>query len=167
MDIDEFLYNYTSLENLLNNYLFEMEKKYRYQPSKDCLTIYKKHSLYFEKGELIVLASRPSIGKTVLALNWGLDFALKQKKAVGFITSGIPNSEYLTLRLLSLESKISPVKIRNCMLAKNDIKLLQKASSKLFDLPIFISDIPNAKFEDIENISTEMVNKKNWLLHKV
>mgnify|MGYP004480696599 CR=1 FL=1 len=126
---------------------------------KNCLNLYNNQHLNFYKKELTVLASRPSMGKTALALNWTREFAANQNKSVGFISAGIPDSETLFLRLLSLESKIYPTKIRRGFLSVNDLEKIQNACKKLYNLPIFISDIPNSKFEDIESIATDMVNK--------
>ena len=158
MDIDEHSYNYEQLDKLLYRFL-SSRNKYKNTPPKDSLIIYDNKQLYFEKGEFIILASRPSIGKTALALNWVYDFAAKQNKPVGFITSGIPDSESLILRLITLESKISPAKLISGLLSEKDIEKISDASSKISNLPIYISDIPNAKFKDIETASTEMVNK--------
>lgn len=126
---------------------------------KNCLNLYNNQYLNFYKKELTVLASRPSIGKTALALNWARDFAANQNKPVGFISSGNPDSETLFLRLLSLESKIALTKIRRVFLSVNDCDQIQKACKKLYNLPIFISDIPNSKFEDIKTIANDMVSK--------
>ena len=158
MDIDEHSYNYEQLDKLLYKFL-SSRKKYKNTPPKDSLIIYDNKQLCFEKGELIVLASRPSIGKTTLALNWMYDFASNQNKPVGFITSGIPDSEYLTMRILALASKINPAKLRCGLLNKNDTEQIEKAASKLSNLPIFISDIPNVKFEDVETVAAEMMRK--------
>ena len=118
------------------------------------------HNLHMSmnQGELIVLASRPSIGRTMLTINWGLDLAANYNKPVGFITAGIHDSESLTFRLLAFQSKISPAKLRNSLLSEKDTKQIEYAATKLNSLPIFISDIPNAKFEDIETTANEMVN---------
>lgn len=126
---------------------------------KNCLNLYNNQHLNFYKKELTVLASWPSIGKTALALNWAQDFAGNQNKSVGFISAGIPDSETLFLRLLSLESKIYPTKIRRGFLSVNDLKKIKNACKKLYNLPIFISDIPNSKFKDIKNIANNMVSK--------
>ncbi len=125
----------------------------------DCLNLYNNQYLNFYKEELTILAAGPSQGKTALALNWARDFAATQKKPVGFISSGIPDSENLSLRLLSLEFKIPLAKIRKGLLSINDFEKMQNACKKLYNLPIFISDIPNSKFEDIESIATDMVSK--------
>ena len=159
MDIDEHSYNYEQLDKLLYKFL-SSRKKYKNTPPKDSLIIYDNKQLCFEKGELIVLASRPSIGKTALALNWMYDFAANQNKPVGLITSGIPDSQSLILHLLALESKISPAKLRTGLLNENDTELIANATTKLCNLPIFLGDIPNAKFEDIETTATEMLNKE-------
>lgn len=101
---------------------------------KNCLNLYNNQYLNFYKEELTILAAGPSQGKTALALNWTRDLAINQKKTVGFISSEIPDSETLFLRLLSLESKIPLVKIRKCLLSVNDLEKIQNACKKLYDL---------------------------------
>ena len=152
-----FAKNVYAMNELIQASIFKMEKKRALD--KTCLKLYNNPCLCLNKSEIIVLASRPSIGKTALAINWGLDFAAHQNTSVGFITSGIPDSEFLILRLLALESKISPVKLRSGFLYENDIEQIEYTVSKLSNLPIFICDRPNINFENIETVATEMVNK--------
>lgn len=152
--------NYYSINKLMNLSIDKLSESYLSKvKKKNCLNLYNNQHLNFYKKELTVLASRPSMGKTALALNWTREFAANQNKSVGFISAGIPDSETLFLRLLSLESKIYPTKIRRGFLSVNDLEKIQNACKKLYNLPIFISDIPNSKFEDIESIATDMVNK--------
>lgn len=148
---------YSSINQLLEIPLSKLEK-WSSSP-KNCLNPYKCKYLNLKRGELTILASGLSVEKTVLALNWIRDFAARQNKPIGYISSGIPDSEYVVLRLLSLESKVNHIKIRNDYLKESDIRQIEDACSKLSELPFFIRDIPNAKYRDIECIATEMVRK--------
>lgn len=156
----EYTNNYYHISKLLNLSIDKLsELTLSKVEKKNCLNLYNNHHLNFYKKELTVLASWPSIGKTALALNWAQDFAGNQNKSVGFISAGIPDSETLFLRLLSLESKITHSRITRGLLSVNDFKKIENACKKLYNLPIFISDIPNSKFKNIETIANNMVSK--------
>lgn len=156
----EYTNNYYHISKLLNLSIDKLsELTLSKVEKKNCLNLYNNPYLNFYKKELTILASRPSMGKTALALNWTREFAANQNKPVGFISAGIPDSETLFLRLLSLESKITHSRITRGLLSVNDFKKIENACKKLYNLPIFISDIPNSKLEDIETIATDMVNK--------
>lgn len=156
----EYTNNYYSINKLMNLSIDKLSESCLSKvEKKNCLNLYNNPYLNFYKKELTILASRASMGKTALALNWTREFAANQNKPVGFISAGIPDSETLFLRLLSLESKIYPTKIRRGFLSLNDLKKIKNACKKLYNLPIFISDIPNSKFKDIETIANNMVSK--------
>ena len=93
-------------------------------------------------GELIVLAARPSIGKTTLALDISRNVALGTGKAVGIFSLEMGNFQ-VVLRLLCGEAKIDLKDVRDGRLTQsqwaNDI---MSAAGKLSSAPIFIDDTP-------------------------
>lgn len=96
-----------------------------------------------QKADLIVLASRPSLGKTTLALNIAREAAVNHKVPVGIFSIEM-SKEQLIDRLLAAESGVNLWKIRTGRLSdsgqENDFTKLQKAFGALSDAPIFIDD---------------------------
>jgi replicative DNA helicase len=91
------------------------------------------------EGELIILAARPGVGKTSLALNMGVHAALKEKRAVAVFSLEMP-SDQLALRLLSSEAKVSLKKLREGGLTDHDMSKINTAAADLYGAPIYIDD---------------------------
>ncbi len=91
-----------------------------------------------QNGDLIVLAARPSMGKTALALN--VASAASQAGFVVGIFSLEMGAEQLTLRLLSAEAEIAHHKIRNADLNSQEWVNLTGAAAKLSERRVFIDD---------------------------
>lgn len=100
----------------------------------------------FQKGDLIVLAARPSMGKTALALNMALS-AVKHGCRVGIFSLEM-SAEQLTLRLLSIESGIPHYNIKNASISSDEWIALTATAGNLAEMKIFIDDSP------IMNVST-------------
>lgn len=94
----------------------------------------------FQKGDLIVLAARPSMGKTALALNMALA-AAKYGSRVGIFSLEM-SAEQLTLRLLSIESGIPHYKIKNASISSEEWITLTATAGNLAEMKIFIDDSP-------------------------
>jgi replicative DNA helicase len=92
----------------------------------------------FQNSDFIVLAARPSMGKTALALSMAR-YAAAQNKAVGFFSLEMA-AEQLTLRLLSAESCIPHHKIRNASISSDEWIVLTHVAGQLAELKIFIDD---------------------------
>jgi len=92
----------------------------------------------FQKGDFIVLAARPSMGKTALALSMGLNAAM-QDLCVGIFSLEM-SAEQLTLRLLSAYSGIPHYNIRNARVSSDEWKELVNVSAQLSSLKFFIDD---------------------------
>lgn len=92
----------------------------------------------FQSGDLIVLAARPSMGKTALALSIGLA-AANQGKSVGFFSLEMA-AEQLTLRLLSMQSAIAHHNIRNAMITSDEWVEMTNVAAHLANLKFFIDD---------------------------
>lgn len=141
------------IENLETNYKANFEDENQY-----VTTNFK--NIYFKKGNLIILASRPCMGKTSLALNLLLNIATKKKKAVGYITCGEFDETDITRKLLGFSSEISMYKIKSAHLKLEDVEKLRKKSGELWEAPIFINDSPNILFEEFELAAKLMVEQQ-------
>lgn len=92
----------------------------------------------FQKSDLVVLAARPSMGKTAIALNIAVH-AAAQGIAVGFFSLEM-SAEQLTLRLLSTESGIAHQNIRNASISSEEWIELTNVATQLAGRKMFIDD---------------------------
>lgn len=99
-------------------------------------------------SELIVLAARPSQGKTALALNIAAHAGV-QKRIPCVIFSLEMSREQLAQRMLCSEAHVSSYKLRGGQLASEDWDRLSHALGRLADAPIFIDDSPNITVMDL------------------
>ncbi len=95
----------------------------------------------WQPGELIILAARPSMGKTALALNFVEAAILTQDKPALVFSMEMPSGS-LVKRMLSSIGRIDQGKIRNGKLTEEDWPKLSAAVSKMKDRPLFIDDTP-------------------------
>ena len=95
-----------------------------------------------QKSDLIILAARPSIGKTSLALNMAEHAAVREGKTVGIFSLEM-SKEQLVLRLLSSVANIDSQRLRTGFLEEMDFTRLAPAMNTLAEAPIFIDDTPN------------------------
>jgi replicative DNA helicase len=95
-----------------------------------------------QRSDLILVAARPSIGKTSLALNFAEHAAVKQSKVVGVFSLEM-SKEQLVLRLLSSVADVDSHLLRTGFLEEIHFARLAPAMSKLAEAPIFIDDTPN------------------------
>lgn len=95
-----------------------------------------------QSGDLIIIAGRPSMGKTAFALNIAANAALDGRIPVAVFSLEM-SKEQLGLRLLSSEAGVSGSKMRSGFLSQNqDWPALTAAADKLFSAPIYIDDTP-------------------------
>src|SRR5947208_10652376 len=93
----------------------------------------------FHGGEMIVIAARPSMGKTSLAMNIAENVCIEQKLPVGVFSLEM-SSESLVLRMLCSRSRVNMRNIRDGFLAERDFPKLTGAAGKLANAPLFIDD---------------------------
>ncbi len=93
----------------------------------------------FHGGEMIVIAARPSMGKTSLAMNIAEHVALEAKLAVGVFSLEM-TAESLVLRMLCSRSRVNLRNVREGFLAERDFPKLTGAAGKLAGSPLFIDD---------------------------
>lgn len=103
----------------------------------------------WQPGELIVLAARPSMGKTALALNFVETAILNQDKPVLVFSMEMP-AQALVVRMLSSIGRINQGKIRSGKLTEEDWPKLSTAVAKMKDRPLFIDDTPGLTPQDMK-----------------
>src|SRR3954469_697323 len=92
-------------------------------------------------GEMIVIAARPSMGKTSLAMNIAEHVSIEEKQPVGVFSLEM-TAESLVLRMLCSRSRVNLRNIRDGFLAERDFPKLTGAAGKLANAPLFIDDTP-------------------------
>ena len=90
-------------------------------------------------GEMVVIAARPSMGKTSLAMNVAEHVSIEQRLPVGVFSLEM-TAESLVLRMLCSRSRVNLRNIREGFLAERDFPKLTGSASKLANAPLFIDD---------------------------
>jgi len=95
----------------------------------------------FQKSDLIILAARPSAGKTALALNMAVNAAKRYGQRVAFFSLEM-SAEQLVQRLLAAETGINQQRLRLGQINEDEWPLLMEAAGLLSNTPMFIDDTP-------------------------
>ncbi len=95
----------------------------------------------FQNSDFIIIAGRPSMGKTALALSIARNTSLEYKNPVAFFSIEMASSQ-LVIRLLSAEAKINQQNIRTGKLKSSDTHKIIQALGRLSDSPLYIDDSP-------------------------
>lgn len=115
----------------------------------------------FQKSDLIILAARPSMGKTALALDIARKTAIKHKTAVGIFSLEM-SSQQLTDRMLSAQSNVDSWKLRTGKIKKeDDFERLQEGMASLSEAPIFIDDQPSATVLSMRSVARRLKLEKD------
>ena len=95
----------------------------------------------FQKSDLVILAARPSVGKTALALNFAANAAKKYAQRVAFFSLEM-SAEQLVQRLLSSETGINQQRLRLGDVKEEEWLMLMEAAGVLSETLLFIDDTP-------------------------
>jgi replicative DNA helicase len=96
----------------------------------------------FQKSDLVVVAARPSVGKTSFALNIAEHAAVREHKSVGVFSLEM-SKEQLVLRLLSSVANIDSKRLRTGFLEELDFTRIAPAMNDLSEAALYIDDTPN------------------------
>jgi replicative DNA helicase len=103
-----------------------------------------------QRSDLIVIAARPSMGKTAIMLNMALDIATKAKQGSVLYFSLEMSKEQLVDRLLAAEARVDAWKLRTGEgLTDEDFERLSAAMGELAEAPIFIDDTSGITVSDL------------------
>jgi replicative DNA helicase len=114
----------------------------------------------FQRADFIVLAGRPSMGKTAFALNLMRNAAVDHNIPVGFFSLEM-SAEALVLRLLCTESRVNQMAVRTGKLSSEDMKRLSKYVGVLDQAPIYIDDTPGLNVLQLRSKARRLVADKD------
>ena len=114
----------------------------------------------WQKADLIILAGRPSMGKTAAAVSMAIEPALRDDSAV-MIFSLEMSSRQLVGRIQSSLSEVDVSRIIKNQLTKSEIAFIDGACQPLYKAPIFIDDTPNISLIELKSKSRKMVKEQN------
>ena len=112
----------------------------------------------FHENELVIIAARPAMGKTALALNMATNVALKSKKSVIIFTLEM-RAEQLVTRMISTLGQVDAKKLQNGSLASKDWQRVNEAMSQLAETNIYIDDSPGVTIGDIKAKSRRIASQ--------
>jgi len=104
----------------------------------------------FQKSDLIIIAGRPSMGKTALGLNIALNIIKESKLPILFFSLEM-SKEQIMYRLLSIETNINQARLKSGKLYQDDWIKLNKIIKIMSKIPFFIDDTPNLSVQDIQS----------------
>ena len=155
--------NLFSSSELLNTIFLDLKEKSLY-PQLLGLTsgFYELDSLTqgFQKSDLIILAGRPAMGKTALSLNITLTLIKRSQLPILFFSLEM-SKEQIIYRLLSMETNINQIRLKNGKLSQSDWAKLTKVIKILSKLPLFIDDTVDLSVNEIRSkIKTILFEQK-------
>ena len=92
-----------------------------------------------QPGNLIIIAARPSMGKTTLVLNMAQNIALEEKRTVAIFSLEMPSQD-IAMRMLATECRIDFGRLRTGSFSEEHWKPLTEGASRLAEAPILIND---------------------------
>ena len=113
----------------------------------------------FQAGNLIILAARPSMGKSGLALCMAANIAVRKELPVALFTLEMSKSE-VTQRLMCSEAKVESQRLRTGKLAADDWPRLTAACDKLAKAPIYVDDTGSITMMEIRSKARRLKSKE-------
>tara|TARA_B000000532_G_scaffold33847_1_gene23643 strand:- start:4287 stop:5654 length:1368 start_codon:yes stop_codon:yes gene_type:complete len=114
----------------------------------------------FQNSDFIVLAGRPSMGKTALALNFSRNAALDHDIKIGFFSLEM-SSKQLVERLITSESKIDSHLVRTGKLPKHEWKKLSNSANNLSESSLFIDDTADLNIMELRAKARQLKAEKD------
>jgi replicative DNA helicase len=101
-----------------------------------------------QRSDLVIIAARPSMGKTAYAMNIAENAAIEDQKVVGMFSLEM-SREALLLRLLCSKARVDSHKMRTGSLWRDDMDKVVRAMDQLAQAPIFIDDTPGISLSEM------------------
>ncbi|RPI97921.1 MAG: replicative DNA helicase [Spirochaetales bacterium] len=111
------------------------------------------------ESELIIIAARPSMGKTALALNIANHIVMKEKMPVLFFSVEMPASQ-LGMRLLCVDAMIDSQRVRTGHISSEELRRLMQSAGRLEKSPLLIDDTPAINIFEIRAKARRVAQKQ-------
>ena len=108
-----------------------------------------------QNSDLIVIAARPSVGKTTLSLDIAYNVAVREKKGVAFFSLEM-SKEQIAKRIISSSAEINNHKLRTGNLDRVDYQKINKIVTELNNIPFCICDQPGVNSFEIQTLSNQI-----------
>jgi replicative DNA helicase len=115
-----------------------------------------------QKSDLVILAARPSMGKTAFAMNIAQNAAVRGGKVVGVFSLEM-SRESLLLRLLCAEANVDAHKLRTGFLGRQDYGRLRDALGRLAEARLFIDDTPSISVSELRARARRLQHQQGGL----
>jgi replicative DNA helicase len=112
----------------------------------------------FQAGQLVILAARPSMGKSALGLCMAANIAVRHDQPVALFTLEMSKAE-VTQRLMCSEGKVESQRLRSGKLAVDDWPRLTAACDKLAKAPIYVDDTGSITMMELRSKSRRLKSK--------
>lgn len=150
---------------LLNEIFFDLKNK-SLNPTMSGLSsgFYDLDSVVqgFQNSDLIIIAGRPSMGKTALSLNIALNIIKKYKLPILFFSLEM-SKEQIMYRLLSMETNIEQTRLRSGKLDQSEWIKLNKMIKLMSKLPFFIDDTSDLSINEIRSKIKTILFEHNYI----
>jgi replicative DNA helicase len=116
-----------------------------------------------QRSDLVIIAARPSMGKTAFVMNIAENAAIADQQVVGVFSLEM-SREALLLRLLSSQARVDAQRLRTGSLWQEDTKKLQRAMEQLAHAPIYIDDTPGISISEMRAKARRLKQAQNGKL---
>ena len=157
-----------SVAEVIDEVYLEITSKIKNNDEPGLLTSFKDLDSVlqgFQKSDLIIIAGRPSMGKTAFSLNLGKNIVSKYKIPLIVFTLEMSRQQII-YRFLSTHSQINSHRLKSGKMSSQEWILLSKSMRDISELPIFIDDNPNLTINDIRSKLRKIfsIKKKEGLI---
>jgi replicative DNA helicase len=142
-----------SIAEVLDEVFLEMTSKIKNKESSGLFSSFRDLDSIiqgFQNSDLIIIAGRPSMGKTAFALNLGSKIVSKYKIPLIVFTLEMSRQQII-YRFLATHSQINYTRLKSGKMTRDEWNLLSNSMRELSTLPIFVDDNPNLSLTDIRS----------------
>lgn len=144
--------SFSHINDLINNNITTLEERQNsgsdFTGIPTGYTQVDKLTSGLQKTDLIILAARPSMGKTAFVLNLARNVAVLEEKLVAIFSLEM-GCEQLSMRLLTAEARVNSEKLKSGTIGAEDWERVTEAAGVISQAPLYIDDTPNISVMEI------------------